>query len=98
MTISFDSVEAAFMTLSDPTDPAWAEAFGFLAARPETSRLMIETFRETLEQMGVEPSGTDPASGSPAYNLADVAKAMGIPPGELETAGSEVSSGTGGED
>lgn len=97
MTTSFDSVEAAFTTLSDPTDPAWAEAFGFLARQPETAQLMIETFRETLEQMGVEPSGTDPAMGGPAYNLADIAKAMGIPPGELEIAVSDGAPGTDGE-
>ena len=80
----FESLDAAFMVLSDPEDPRWADAFGFLAQQPETGQLMIETFRETLGQMGVEPSGVNPSTGEPAYSLADIARAMGIPPEDLE--------------
>lgn len=83
---AFDSIEAAFATLADPDNPAWADAFSYLAQQPETGQLMIETFRETLEQMGIEPTSKDPASGEPAYSLADIARAMGVPPEELEIA------------
>jgi hypothetical protein len=86
MTTTFDSIEAAFTALSDPSRPDWGDAFRFLAAHPETAQLMLETFQETLEQMGVEPSGTDPVTGAPAYNLADVARAMGIPQADLDAA------------
>ena len=74
------------MVLSNPEDPSWAEAFSFLAQQPETGQLMIETFRDTLQQMGVEPSATDPVTGEPSYGLADIARAMGIPAEQLETA------------
>jgi hypothetical protein len=39
---------------------------------------MIETFRETLEELGIPPTGTDPVTGEPAYALADIARAMGV--------------------
>ena len=44
---------------------------------------MIETFRETLEELGIPPTGTDPATGEPAYALADIARAMGVPERDL---------------
>ena len=84
MSTPFDSVEAAMMVLSNPDDSAWGEAFAFLIRHPDTSQLMMENFRDTLEQMGVEPSGQDPVTGEPSYSLQDVARAMGIPPDELD--------------
>lgn len=95
MTPPFDSLDAAFMVLSDPEDPAWADAFSFLAQQPETGQLMIETFRETLEQIGVAPSGTDPATGEPSYGLADIARAMGVPAETLEDAMEKAAHGAG---
>jgi hypothetical protein len=86
MSKEFDSLEAAFMVLSDPSDPDWGEALHLLIQHPETSEMMIETFRETLEQMGVEPSSVDPVTGDPTYSLKDVARAMGIPDAELDVA------------
>ena len=86
MTRTFDSIEAAFMALSDPSRPEWGEAFRFLSGHPDTAQLMLETFQETLEQMGIEPSDTDPVTGAPAYSLADVARAMGIPQADLDEA------------
>ncbi|MGD2082910.1 MAG: hypothetical protein PVF91_08095 [Chromatiales bacterium] len=84
MTSRFDSVEAAFMALADPRSPDWADAFSFLSGHPRTARMMVETFRETLEQMGVEPTDTDPVSGEPSFSLADVARAMGVAEEDLE--------------
>ncbi len=86
MTSSFDSIETAFAILGDPGNPRWAEAFSFLAMEPDTGQLVIEAFRETLEQMGVEPTGTDATSGEPAYALADIAGAMGVSAEDLEAA------------
>jgi len=86
MTQRFDSIDAAFMTLSDPSNPEWGEAFEFLMQHPDTSQLMIETFRDTMKQMGIEPSGLDPVTGEPTYTLKDVARAMGIPETELDLA------------
>ncbi len=83
MTYSFDSIDAAFEVLSDPSSEQWAQAFAFLFTNPKTSEMMLETFRDTLKDMGAEPSGIDPASGEPVYTLADVAKAMGIPESDL---------------
>jgi hypothetical protein len=57
---------------------------------------MIETFRETLEQMGVAPSGTDPVTGEPAYGLREIAQAMGVPEADLDAAVGEATSGLGG--
>ena len=79
-------VEQAFVALADPSNPAWGEAFRFLSGHPDTAEMMIETFTETLEQMGVEPTGTDPATGWPAYALADIAHAMGLPEADLDAA------------
>lgn len=86
MTTPFDSIETAFAILGDPEDPRWAAAFSFLAMEPDTGQLMIEAFRETLEQMGIEPTGTDATSGEPAYVLADIAGAMGVSAEDLEAA------------
>ena len=76
--------DQAFAALANPADPNWGAAFALLADQPETARFMLETFAETLEQMGVVPSGVDPASGEPAYSLDDVARALGVPGAELE--------------
>ena len=84
MSTEFDSVEAAFMTLANPGSPDWADAFSFLSRHPRTLQMMIETFRETLEQMGIEPTDTDPATGEPTFGLSDVARAMGVPAEDLE--------------
>ena len=69
MTHSFSSVEEAFIALGNPSDPAWGAAFAYLSAHAETAELMLETFRETLEVMGVEPSGRilPPASRPMAF-------------------------------
>jgi len=67
MSMPFENIEDAFMALADPSNPAWAEAFGFLSSHPDTAETMLETFKETLAQMGVEPSGTDPVTGEAAY-------------------------------
>lgn len=82
----FETIDEAFLALADPTSPTWAHAFRMLASNPETAGLMLETFRETLEQMGVEPSGADPVTGEPEFNLNDVARAMGVPEASLEIA------------
>ena len=84
MTSKFDSIEEAFMALASPGSPDWADAFAFLSRHPRTTQVMLETFRETLEQLGVEPSDTDPVTGEPAFSLADVARAMGVPAEDLE--------------
>ena len=83
---SFDSIEAALMALSNPSDPDWGDAFRWLSSNPETAALMQEVFRETLEQMGIEPSETDPLSGEPSYSLADIARALGASEAELDLA------------
>ena len=86
MTQSFDSIEAALMTLANPGSPGWGDAFAWLSSHPQTAALMQEVFRETLEQMGVTPSETDPLSGEPSYSLADVARALGASEAELDLA------------
>lgn len=86
MAESFDSIETALMTLSNPGNPDWGAAFAWLSSQPETAALMQEVFRETLEEMGVEPSETDPITGEPSYSLADVARAMGASEADLELA------------
>ena len=86
MTETFESPESALMALSDPASPDWLSAFAYLSQHPQTSQLMMEIFRETLEQMGIEPSGTDPVSGEPSFTLRDVARAMGLPETELDLA------------
>ena len=86
MSESFATVQEAFGILADPADARWAEAFGFLAAQPETAQLMRETFRDTLREMGAEAGGVDPATGEPMYTLADVARALGIPETDLDRA------------
>jgi hypothetical protein len=84
MTSEIDSIEAAFMVLASPGSPDWADAFAFLSRHPRTARVMIETFRETLEQLGVEPTETDPVTGEPTFGLADVARAMGVSAEDLQ--------------
>jgi hypothetical protein len=74
-----DSIERALSILADPSHSEWGTAFGFLASQPDTAELVLEIFQETLEALGVEPAGRDPATGEPAYSLSDVAQAMGIP-------------------
>jgi hypothetical protein len=85
MSTTFDSVEQAMLALADPAGGRWGEAFGFLAEHPETAALMLETFAETLAQMGVEPGAVD-AAGEPVYTLADVARALGIAEADLQQA------------
>jgi hypothetical protein len=80
----FDSIESAFLALADPGSPDWADAFSFLSQHPRTTQMMLDAFRETLEQMGVEPTDRDPVTGEPAFGLADVARAMGVPAADLE--------------
>lgn len=53
---------------------------------------MIETFRETLEQMGIPPTGTDPITGEPSYGLRDIARALGMPEADLDSAVDHASS------
>ena len=79
-----ETADQAFAALADPSDPNWGAAFTLLASQPETARIMLRTFVETLEQLGVAPSGIDPASGQPAYRLDDVARALGVPAAELD--------------
>jgi hypothetical protein len=47
---------------------------------------MLETFRETLAQMTVEPSGADPVTGESGFRLEDVACATGVPQADLNVA------------
>jgi hypothetical protein len=89
MRSTFASVEDALLTLSNPEDPQWAAAFSFLASHPDTAELILETFRDTLEEMGAEAGRVDPLTGEPVYSLADVARALGIPESALENAFSE---------
>lgn len=93
MTDPFETIESALMVLGDPTNPKWGAAFEFLSAHPDTAALMQETFRETLEQMGVEPSGTDPVTGEPSYSMRDMAAAMGVPQADLDRAMDEAQGG-----
>jgi len=85
-----ETVEDALIVLADPANPSWADAFHFLSGHPDTSELVLETFQETLEQMGVKPSGTDPVTSEPRYRLEDVARALGVPEStlDLDTVGS----------
>jgi hypothetical protein len=85
MSNSFESVEAAFMALSQPGSPEWAQAFSFLAAHPDTAQMMLDAFQDTLKEMGAEASGVG-ADGEAVYSLVDVARAMGIPEAELDQA------------
>jgi hypothetical protein len=78
------SIEEAVAALADPSNPGWSEAFGFLASHPASAALVLDAFQATLAQMGVEPSGADPASGEPRYSPSDVARAMGVPESELD--------------
>lgn len=80
------TIEEALLVLADPTHAGWSQAFRFLCDHPDTAAVMLDTFRDTLAELGVEPSGTDPQTGEPAYNLGDVARAMGIPEGDLDAA------------
>jgi hypothetical protein len=87
MSSPFETLEQAIAALADPSDPNWGSAFGLLAGHPGTVQFMLETFAETLAEMGVIPSGVDPATGEPAYNLEDVARALGVPETELDPGG-----------
>jgi hypothetical protein len=79
----FASPEAALAVLSDPREPRWADAFAYLSAHPDTGASLLEAFRDTLAQLGVEPGGVDPVTGEPVYSAADVARAMGLPDAAL---------------
>jgi hypothetical protein len=83
--MSFASPEEAFEVLCDPSHPSWGEVFEYLLRHPQTSQVMVDSFRETLEQMGVMPSGLDPVTDAPVYILADVARAMGLAEEDLDT-------------
>lgn len=96
MSQAFDSIEQAFMALSNPADPQWGEAFRFLAAHPETARMMLDTFQDTLKDMGAQPGGVDPSSGEPVYTLQDVARALGIPESDLDSAIDDAVAPSGG--
>jgi hypothetical protein len=89
MSEHFGSLEEALLALSNTDSPDWVRAFNYLAAHPETARAMADTFRETLEQMGVEAGGVDPQTGEPVYALADVARALGVPQADLDAAVAE---------
>jgi hypothetical protein len=80
----FENIDQAIASLANPADPNWGAAFGLLADHPGTAQFMLETFAETLAEMGVMPSGIDPATGEPAYSLDDVARALGVPGAELD--------------
>lgn len=86
MSESFETIEDAFLALADPGNPGWADAFRTLTDNPDTAALMLDTFRDTLEQMGVKPSSANPTTGEPEYSFADVAGAMGVPETGLESA------------
>ncbi len=77
--MSFESMDELLLVLSDPSNPGWAEAFGYLSTHPETSELVMEVFQETLSQLGVEPSGRNETAGEAQYAPADVARALGVP-------------------
>jgi len=95
MSREFASVEEALVALATPGAPDWGAAFGYLARHPETAEMMVETFRETLAQMGIAPTGTDPQTGEPAYSLEDIARAMGMPEEDLDMAVEEAQKGQG---
>lgn len=86
MATAFGSLEDAFAILAEPDHPRWAEAFSYLAMEPDAGQLLIEAFRDSLEEMGVEPSAQDPVTGEPAYALADIAAAVGVSAEDLESA------------
>jgi len=86
MNVPFASVEDALGVLADPSDPRWLAAFAWLSRHPETASMILETFRETLEEMGAQPSGVDPRSGEPVFSVEDVARALGISGSDLERA------------
>jgi hypothetical protein len=86
----FSSIEEAFAALANPGDPRWGAAFAFLSAHPETAALMLETFRDTLDQLGVAPNGTDPFTGAPSFGLRDIARALGVPESDLDAAIAEM--------
>ena len=79
MSNRFETIETAMAALSTPNSPDWINAFAFLAQHPDTAQLIVTTFAETLEQMGMEPTGYDPSSGEPEFSPEDVARALGIP-------------------
>ena len=84
MTSPIETPDQALAALANPGDPNWGAAFALLAGQPETAAVMLDVFAETMELMGVTPSGIDPASGEPTYSLEDVARALGVPAAELD--------------
>jgi hypothetical protein len=96
MSGGFESVQEAVGVLADPEDPRWGEAFAYLSAHPDTAQLMLETFRDTLAEMGAEAGGVDPLTGEPLYAPGDVASALGIPEVDLDPAVAEPAPGTAG--
>jgi hypothetical protein len=86
---AFESADEALSVLSDRSDPLWGEAFQFLLDHPRTAELMRESFRATLAQLGVDPSGVDPDTGEPIYGLREVAGTLGMSEADLESAPKE---------
>lgn len=84
MSYQFPSPEAALAVLADQNDPQWGAAFAYLVAHPATAALMLEVFQETLDQLGVTPSGRDPTSDEPIYTLEDIALALGVSVKDIE--------------
>jgi hypothetical protein len=95
MSREFESIDEAIMALGTPGTPDWAAAFGYLSRHPETAEMMLATFRETLAQMGVAPTGTDPQTGEPVFSLEDVARAMGMSEQDLHVAVEQAQKGQG---
>ena len=95
MSREFESIEEALMALATPGTADWGAAFGYLSRHPETAEMMLATFRETLEQMGVAPTGSDPETGERVYSLEDVARAMGVPEQDLDVAVEDARKGQG---
>jgi hypothetical protein len=87
--VTFESVHQAILILSDPSHPSWGDAFDFLSRHPETAGLMLETFRDTLHQMGLSPSGTDPATREATYGLTEVARTLGVLESDLDASAQE---------
>jgi hypothetical protein len=87
--VPFASLEEALNALADPESPRWLAAFAWLSRHPETAELILETFRATLVEMGVRPTGADPATGEAVFSLEDVARALGLSEAELDQAATE---------
>jgi hypothetical protein len=76
--------EDALEVIAEPADPRWLAAFALLSRHPETAGMVQEAFRETLEEMGVPPSGVDRRTGEPVFGLGTVARTLGVPEEALE--------------